>query len=317
MTPQTYRSPEAFAAWILELSQRAVEGLDDAPKLLAFPEVIGMPLLLTLGHEAELVHETRLTGAVQTLLAREWRAVLSAGLRYRAFGPQAFFLARALPAYRAYVAAFSQAAQHTGATIVAGSSFLPTITDEASLGLHICESRVQNVAYTFAPSGTVLGRSAKRYLTAGLEARIGLARARVGSERVQRTPVGSIGVAICLDGFYSTVLETLDGLGAEIVVQPSANFAPWTRPWPPDSTYSEGEAWLTHGLRAGVRGRQHIRYGVNPMLVGGFFELQAEGRSSIVVNPRFGHAETEGYSGVLALAKSSDRDEFVRAEVTL
>lgn len=317
MTPQPYRSPEAFAAWILELSQRAVEGLDDAPKLLAFPEVIGMPLFLTLGYEAELLQATRLTGAVQTLLVREWRAVLSAAMRYRAFGPQAFFLARALPVYRAYVEAFSQAAQHTGATIVAGSSFLPTITDEASRGLHICESRVRNVAYTFAPTGSILGRSAKRYLTAGLEARVGLARARVGSERVLETPAGRLGITICLDGFYSAILDTLDGLGAEIVVQPSANFAPWARHWPPDRTYSEGEAWLTHGLRAGVRGRQHIRYGVNPMLVGRLFDLQAEGRSSIVVNPRFGHAEAEGYSGVLALAKSSDEEAFVRATVTL
>lgn len=317
MKLEHYRSPEAFSAWILDLSERAVEGLDDAPKLLAFPEAIGMPLLLTLGHDALLSQKTRLAEAVIALLRREWRSVLSAALRYRAVGPQAFFLARALPAYRAYAYAFSQAAQRTGATVVAGSSFLPTVSDEASRGLHIAERRVQNVAYTFAPSGTILGRSAKRYLTGGLESRLGLAQASAESQRVIQTPAGRVGVALCLDGFYSTVLDTLDGLGAQIIVQPSANFAPWTRRWPPDNAVSEGEAWLAYGLRAGVRGRETIRYGLNPMLVGGIFELRAEGRSSIVANPRALQVETEGYGGVLALAKGFAEEAFVRAEVPL
>ena len=311
-----YRSPEAFTAWITELSERAVAGLDDAPKLLAFPETIGLPLLLTLGNYADVSRQTRLTGAALTVLRRQWRSVLRAAFSHRALGPQALFVARALPAYRAYVAAFSGAAQRTGATIVAGSSFFPHIESEASRGLHVADGRVQNVAYTFAPTGTVLGRSGKRYLTRGLESRLGLSRAPA-SAQVLHTPAGRVGVALCLDGFYSSVLEHLDGAGADIVVQPSANYAPWTRRWPPDETYSEGEAWLSLGLRAGVRGRQHIRYGVNPMLVGGLFELQAEGCSSIVANPRFTAAAAGGYGGVLALAHSYNQEEVVRAKVKL
>ena len=311
-----YRSPEAFTAWITELSERAVAGLDDAPKLLAFPETIGLPLLLTLGNYADVSRQTRVTGAALSLLRRQWRSVLRAALSHRALGPQALFVARALPAYRAYAQAFSGAAQRTGATIVAGSSFLPHIEQEASRGLHVADGRVQNVAYTFAPTGTVLGRSGKRYLTRGLESRLGLSRAPA-SAQVLRTPAGRVGVALCLDGFYSSVLEQLDGAGADVVVQPSANYAPWTRRWPPDETYSEGEAWLSLGLRAGVRGRQHIRYGVNPMLVGGLFELQAEGCSSIVANPRFTAAAAGSYGGVLALAHSYNQEEIVRAKVEL
>ena len=311
-----YRTPEAFAAWILELSERAVYGLDDAPKLLAFPEAIGLPLLLTLTDYAEVSSHTRLSDVTLTLLKREWRAVLRAAFRHRAFGPQAFFLARALPAYRAYVEAFSRAAKRTNTTIVAGTSFLPTVTDEASRGLHVAESRVENAAYTFAPTGSVLGRSAKRYLTGGLESRLGLSRASE-SPRVLETPAGRVGVAVCLDGFYGSVLEALDGAGAQIVVQPSANFAPWTRRWPPDDSYSEGEAWLSLGLRRGVRGRQHIRYGVNPMLVGGLLDLRAEGRSSVVANPRFRDAETEGYGGIVMMARSYDQEEIIRTTVTL
>lgn len=316
MTLGHYRSPEAFAAWILDLSGRAVYGLDDAPKLLAFPETIGLPLLLTLSHYAEVSSHTRLTDVALTLLKREWQAVLQAAFRHRAFGPQAFFLARAMPAYRAYAEAFARAARRTKSTIVAGTSFLPTVTDEASRGLHVAESRVENAAYTFAPTGGVLGRSAKRHLTGGLESRLGLSRA-LESPRVLETPAGRVGVAVCLDGFYGNVIDDLDGLGAEIVVQPSANFAPWTRPWPPDDTYSEGEAWLSLGLRRGVRNRQNVRYGVNPMLVGGLFDLRAEGRSSVVANPRFMEAEAEGYGGVVALAERYDHEEIVRAEVPL
>ncbi len=312
-----YRSPEAFAAWVLELSERAVAGLDDAPKLLAFPETVGLPLLLTLGRYADVSRRTQLTGAALSGLRQEWRRVLRAALKHRAVGPQAFFVARALPAYRAYVAAFSGAARRTGATLVAGSSFLPHIENEAARGLHVADGRVQNVAYTFGPTGTLLGRSGKRYLTGGLESRLGLSRAPAESLRVLHTPAGRVGVALCLDGFYSSVLETFDGLGADIVVQPSANYAPWTRRWPPDESYSEGEAWLSLGLRAGLRGRQTIRYGVNPMLVGGMFELRAEGRTSIVANSRYLEAETEGYSGVVALARSCDAEEVVRTTVEL
>ena len=76
----------------------------------------------------------------------------------------------------------------------------------------MANGRVQNVSYTFGPTGTVLGRSAKRYLTAGLESRLGLSRAASGLN-VLETPAGRVGVALCLDGFYSSVLETFDGFG--------------------------------------------------------------------------------------------------------
>ena len=311
-----YRTPEAFAAWILELSQRAVADLDDAPKLLAFPETVGLPLVLTLPHYAE-VSRRHLSGAVLTVLRREWRAVVGAAVTHWAFGPSALFVAQALATYRAYVDAFSAAAQQTGATIVAGSSFLPQVEHEPSRGLHVADGKVHNVSYTFSPTGSILGRSAKRYLTAGLESCLGLTRAAPESLKVLETPAGRVGVALCLDGFYSSVLETFDGLGTQVIVQPSANYAPWTRRWPPDHAYSEGEAWLGLGLRAGVRGRQYIRYGINPMLVGGVFGLQAEGRTSIVANSRYTDAETEGYGGVLALAETYDREEIIRATVTL
>lgn len=316
-----YRDAETFAARVLELAERAVAGLDGAPKLIAFPETIGLPLLLTLGPSGSdygrVAGSGRVTEAAQRLLQTYWRAVLGTAWRFRALGPEALFLARALPAYRAYTAAFAAAARRTGATVVAGSSFLPHIELEAVRGTHIADPRVYNVAYTFAPTGTLLDRTAKRYLTPGLESHLGLSRALPEAQHTFETPVGRVGVAVCLDGFYSSVVDRFDALGAQIVVQPSANFAPWTRPWPPDPSVTEGEAWLAWGLRAHLQGRLHLRYGINPMLVGGLFDLQARGRTSIVCNARLHDAETEGYRGVLKLAETDDQEEIVRVIVPL
>lgn len=321
MRLEDYRDAATFKAHIVALAERAVAGLDDAPKLIAFPETIGLPLLFTLGPHGNdyggVSRLSRVTEAGKYLLQKHWRLVLGAAWRFRAFGPEAFFLARALPAYRAYTDAFSEAARRTGATVVAGSLFLPPIETETARGTHIAEGRVHNVAYTFAPTGTPLDRTAKRYLTPGLESHLGLSRATPEAQHTFETPVGRVGVAVCLDGFYSSVVDRFDALGAQIVVQPSANYAPWTRPWPPDPSVTEGEAWLAWGLRAHLQGRLHLRYGVNPMLVGGLFDLEARGRTSIVCNTRYLAAETEGYRGVFKLAETDDQEEIIRAVVSV
>jgi hypothetical protein len=321
MRLENYRDAESFRAYVVALAERAVAGLDGAPKLIAFPETMGLPLLLTLrpwGSDYDCIASSRnVSEAGRRLLQKHWHAVLKTAWRFRAFGPQAFFLARALPAYRAYTAAFAEAARRTGATVVAGSSFLPPIATETARGTHVAEGRVYNVAYTFAPTGTLLDQTAKRYLTLGLESHLGLSRASPEAQRAFETPVGRVGVAVCLDGFYSSVVDRFDALGAQIIVQPSANFAPWTRPWPPDRSVTEGEAWLAWGLRAHLQGRLHLRYGLNPMLVGELFDLRARGRTSIVCNPRYHEAETEGYRGVLKLAETDDGEEIVRVAVPL
>ena len=310
-----YESAQSFEAKILELTRRAVAGLDDAPKLVAFPETIGFPLL-ALGEYEAVSRMSRMSDVMRYLLGRYWREVLRAAWRWRVVGLGALHLQRALPAYLAYKGAFSKAARTYGVTIVAGSHFLPHIEEEATRGVHIAGKRVHNVAYSFSPTGSVINRSSKRYLTPGAESRAGLSRSGepIGSFE---TPVGRVGVAICLDGFYSSVVEHLDGLGAQVVVQPSANHAPWDRRWPADPSLFEGEAWLRKGLRSQLQERLHLRYGVNPMMVGDVWDLSPRGRSSLLANTRFTAVETEGYEGVLALARTPDQEEVVRAEVMI
>jgi predicted amidohydrolase len=345
LAPEPYRGAAAFEAWVTGLARRAVEDAPaGVPRLVAFPEAIGLPLLFTpsegrVGGDADASAAARagaadraasdvdayagapdMGAAALRLLRQEWRAVLAAAWRHRVIGPSALYLARAVPAYRAYAAAFRAAALASDAVVVGGSAFLPEMDEEAARGVHVTRPWVHNVAATFAPSGALLGRSRKVYLTPGAESRAGLRRGRVEDLPLFDTPAGRIGVAVCLDGWYDGVVGALDGRGAQVVVQPSANDAAWERPWPPDPRLTEGEAWLQRGLRAGLRGRLNLRYGVNPMLVGDFAGFRPRGRSSIVANADatdVGATWAEGREGVLALAHTPDAEEIVTALVTL
>ncbi|MEX2502836.1 MAG: nitrilase-related carbon-nitrogen hydrolase, partial [Trueperaceae bacterium] len=175
--------------------------------------------------------------------------------------------------------------------------------------------RARNRALTFGPEGTLLGVSDKAFLDAGPESRIGLTPGRIEDLRPFGSPVGPVGVAICLDAFHDEVVGRLDGQGARILVQPSANLASWTRPWPPDPRLLEGEAWWRHGLPRALHARQHLRAGVNPMLVGSAFGLTPRGRSTIVVA---GAAGVDGLpDGIVAVAPSDDEAAIVRTVTTL
>jgi len=319
--PEDYATPAAFAARVRDLTLRAVDGAP-GPALVAFPELWALPLLATAGGVAARLPEglgaaglelARRRGArwAWTALRRRWRWSTAA---YADLGVEAFDV---------WTTAFGDAARASGATLVAGSGFFPTVAYEAARGLHVADPRPTNLALVFGSGGTVVARASKVFLTAGLESRIGLARGRLEDLPVVATPVGRVGLAVCLDGWYHHVLERLDGLGAQVVVQPSANDADWSRPWPPDPRLREGEAWLRLGLRAGLAGRSHLRYGVNPMLVGDLPPLSLRGRSTVLARrsdaadvPTAGDAPPWGPEhGVLAIAPEPDREALVRADV--
>lgn len=314
MQPADYHDAASFQAKILALTERAVDGLGEGPRLLAFPELIGFPLLML--DEPEALRAGSVKQAIWLLL-QEHRLELLGVMAGRQLGLLgALYALRAVPAYLAYREAFAEAARLAGATVVAGSILLPHVEEEAARGVHVVGRRVYNTAFSFGPHGGVLNRTRKCYLMPN-ETRSGLSRGVTELSGFE-TPLGRVGVAICLDGFYSSVIERFDGLGAAVVVQPSANVAEWTRRWPPNPALSEGEAWLSLGLRRQLQGRLHLRYGVNPMLVGDLLGLSLRGRSSLVVNTRFQpDVGLEGYQGLLAIAPSDCEEAFVRAEIAL
>jgi predicted amidohydrolase len=310
-----YRSGDSFAARVLDLSRAAVADAE-GPALVAFPELVGLPLLATAAGAGDALED----GLVRALLgwaARSPGRWAGAAWRHRV-GPLAGAYAALAPAaFALHRDAFAAAARATGATIVAGSALLPTVAFEAARGLHVVDPAPRNVALAFAPSGALIGRAAKAFLTSGLERRVGLRPGRVADLPVLPTPVGRVAIAVCLDGWYHHVLERFDGLGAQIVVQPSANDAPWRRPWPPDPGRTEEDAWLGLGLRAGLQGRASLQYGVNPMLVGDLAPLAPRGRSAIVARVAPGAPDgVPGWGpGLLALAPEDDQEAIVAVDV--
>jgi hypothetical protein len=314
---EDYRDEASFCGKIDQLTALAVAGLDDKPKLVAFPETIGFPLLLTLGHYQRVRRQRTAYGAAWQLLKADWRRVVKVALERRAFGLDALYLARAKEVYGVYQRAFSAAAKAYGVTVVAGTIFLPQLEEEASKGVHVVGKHVFNTAFSFSPQGRLLDRSYKAYLVPA-EAKAKLRGGSPASVHGFKTPVGKVGVAICLDGFYGSVIDRMDGLGLDIVVQPSANHVSWRRAWPANPAETEESAWFGYGLRAQLQDRLHLRYGVNPMMVGEVFGLKPRGRSSLIVNTRFCPGQTlEGYKGLLKIAKSDDQEEIVRATVVL
>jgi predicted amidohydrolase len=302
-----YESPETFRQWILHLTEEATKGLPVAPTLVAFPEMIGFPLLLTLA-DKQTLHDTTLTGALQRFLKGKWLDVIGQAIKHRHFSLSAAFLPSAVPAYLAYKNAFAEAAKTFKVTLVAGSSLLPHITEEASRATHITNPKVYNTSFVFAPTGQLLGRSQKIYLTPRMESRLGLTHGRLAELHIMQTPVGRVAVPICLDAFYTSVIDYLDGLGAEMVVMPSANPLPWHGRWATDTALSEGEAWLKYGLLEQLQNRLHIRYGVNPMLVGRVWDIAFEGCSSLI-------AVKNDTTQLIAQAENPTSSDYVRATV--
>ncbi len=315
-----YATPAAFTRRMLDLGSAAVAEAGPRPRLVAFPELIALPLLLTVAGDERALRAPTFAAALARLAPTHARHWLRSAWRARRLAPAAIYGRYAVDAYRIWFDTFAAVARATGAVVVAGSAFLPDVDEEPSRGWHVRDANVHNAVLTFAPNGRLLARSAKVHLTPGAEQRAGLQRGRLEDLHPVVTPLGRVAVAICLDGFHERVLATLDGRGAQVVVQPSANDAPWDRPWPGDPRRSEGEVWLAEGLRARLQGRTSLRYGVNPMLVGDAFGLRPRGRSSIVANvvdaPELADvAQGATLPGLLALAPDPESEAIVSVQV--
>ncbi len=305
-----YVSSLAFETWILEQVKLALESRDShEAALVAFPELIGLPLLFFLERQ---VNAGKVQDAALELARESWLDALKFGWQFQNFSASSFILPRATRLFEVFVKAFSNAARETNSFIAAGSSFLPGVELEAAKGLHLADGRVQNVSFLFAPSGKILTRSPKLNLTAGLEKLVGLSRGRLEDMAAAVTALGRIATLICYDGFFERIVEKADSLGTEIIVQPSANAALWNGAWSADASKIEGQEWLARGIMHGIQDRMNIRYALNPMLVGKLFDLVFEGRSSISTNQSLTKLEQP----ILSIAGSHNNFEIVSARVS-
>ncbi len=281
---EDYATAERFAARVEGLMRQAAARLDPSlPALVVFPEDVGI-LTGLIGEGDALAGAATLEEAVERLARRHLTPVLWQRTRYGVSWPRAIFLARHEVMARTYFETFSAAARRHRVYLVAGSIPLPDYDLPADGSLPRSYrprgTAVHNVSYVFGPDGRILGRQKKVHLLdlegpAGLD----LVPGRPEELTVIPTPLGRLGVAICLDAFKEDVLARLAEQGAEILVQPSANPAPWSPEQQAD--------WLNGSWRAvaGADGAGRFAYAVNPMMVGQVLNLGFYGQSAIFAHP--------------------------------
>ena len=313
LEPEAYTTSATFNEWILEQAQQAVRDRNaDETTLIAFPEMIGLPLLLFLERQTKA---STARDAMLELVREHGLETIWLGLRHGNWSLSSLVLTRTLHVFDAYTTAFARAARETNTFIVGGSVLLPTLEFEAARGLYISDGRVRNVSFMFAPSGRVLSRTPKLNLTGGLESSLGLSRGRLEEVQAVQTPLGTITTLICYDAFFETLLERADACGTRILVQPSANAAPWDGPWSADQTLREGTEWLRRGPVSRLQGRANLRYVVNPMLVGSLLDVHFEGRSSISLNRNLVSDVHSDEHGIIAIAANPTDSEVVTARI--
>ena len=245
--PGFYRTEEAFRERVFSLLE-SLEG-SPSPRLAAFPELFGLPLLLHLEgdfHPKDLLKDPLLP----------WR--------------------RARRAYGVFREVMAEAARAFGTYLLGGTLLSPPYEEELARGRFARTPLFQNLALFFNPEGRLLAQVPKMELTPPER---WLRRGTFGPHLVA-TQAGRVGILICLDGFFEGYLARLDALGAEVLLQPSANPAPWDRPWPWDGSRREGEVWRASAQERLV-GREHLRLLLNPMLNGQILGLTFEGQSGI------------------------------------
>ncbi len=314
-----YASPESFAARHRALAARvdALRARDDRgrhryPALAVWPEMLGAPLGL-MGHLHRVRHRATSQAAMTRVALAELPAMLSAALRHRPRSLEECLFAATAPRVHATLwTTFSGIARDFGLWVVAGSALLPRnrLGDEGP-GFIPDGARTYNTSHTFAPDGRCVAVTRKVNLVPTQEDTLRLSPGHPDELRVVETPFGRLGTLICYDGFrephtshepdFVPTACLMDALGADVVAQPSANAWPWDAPWvfnAPGEHQLRREQWFNEGLFAQLRGLRHVRYAVNPQLVGGFFDNTFEAPSLIL--------EREGPGDVRVLAQSSD-----------
>jgi len=310
-----YASAHAFHTKMAALAQRAVSAVDRRlPTLVAFPEAIGLFLTFVPFHYDDIKDCRTLRQALLKVLSRRLPAFLGAMWQHKVPSlRRAVFLDAALAAEKIYVETFASLAREHGVYLLAGSIYTPPIEEEAVKGRYVLTNSVYNTSYLFSPQGVILCRIPKVNLVEPMETAGGFGRGPKSELCPVETALGRVGVLICYDAFHHTLVEHYDALGADILVQPSYANEPWDGPWSGGRGLTEGQGWLRFGLPAMIQGRENIRYGVNPMMVGRIFDLVGQGRSSISINTGKPAASLE--DALLAIAATPDEEEIVAATV--
>lgn len=286
LNPDDYRTEQRFAAKILGIVERIRQEAGEGRLLVVFPEHIGTFCLLANAPERLWAKQTFAQASTAALLNNA-AGVLRQMLAHKVSPVRALFLARSQELERIYLSPFVEAARRFEAWIVAGSAALRWGQTD----------RVFNTAPVITPMGHVIYRQHKVNLVE-MEQRAGLdlEPAPLNYVSVVRSPFGALGVAVCLDAFRQDVRDRLRGLGANILIQPSANSRPWDD-W-------QQEDWR-RGCFDAVVVKKEFELAINPMLVGRLWDVEFEGQSSII--------DQNGY--VLQAESHTDEEILLRKDL--
>jgi predicted amidohydrolase len=325
-----YASPEAFtarhralAARVDALRARDAQGRPLHPALAVWPEMLGAPLGL-LGHLSRVRTCRTSQAAMARVALAELPAVLGAALRHRPRSlEECLFTTVAARVHHALWNTFSGIARDHGLWVVAGSALLPrNRLGDVGPDFRPQGARTYNTSHTFAPDGTCVAVTRKVNLVPTQEDVLRLSPGRPEELRVVETPFGRLGTLICYDGFrephtshepgFVPTAGVVDALGAHVVAQPSANAWAWDAPWvfnAPGEHQLRREQWFTEGLFSQLRSLRHVRYAVNPQLVGSLFENTFEAPSLILERTASGEVH------VLAQAGDPRAEDVLRVAV--
>lgn len=230
----------------------------DPNTLVGLPEHIGT--FLYFAYLARGSGAGYLSTLMRSFVAR-FPKILPTMLRYKVHPLKALLIDLGPEVLEEYGRIFSGISSRHGCYVVAGSIVEP-----------VSDREVLNVSYLYDPSGEALLKQAKVHLVDFEKRNLRLSGGRLEDIDVVDARIGRIGIAVCYDAFFDDVMGRLDELGAEMVVQPSANPEVWDerleREWPT-------------GCPGHIAGASGLKYCVNPMLVGDVLGLHFEGRSSI------------------------------------
>lgn len=263
-------SAQAFARHAYTVVRQAVA---EGANLVLFPEYTSLPLLGLLPGAQYLSHTLKGRGAEDT------KAHGAGG-----YGTMALaFRLMARAARRVYWTTFTTLAARFQVTTMAGSLI--------EMGR---DGRLHNVGYLFGPDGTLLARQEKTHLVPG-EVAMGYA---VGAEiNVVDTPAGRLAFPICMDHTYFETARIAALLGADLVIDPSAN----------------NEYYNPYAQARGVWNRvQEVQtYGILCSGVGEVAGTVFQGRSGVYAPLEM----TPAGDGILATAKTYDQEEILIADL--
>lgn len=281
------------------------------PLLVVFPEDIGTPILL-FGSYDQIKDTGNFAQAAQALIMANLPGVLKYKFKYGVSFIRSLILSKAAYMEDEYIKIFSSSSKKYNAYIAAGSITLPDFKVKGSRK-KVSNRNVYNISFFFGPDGSIIGKQKKVHLV-DFEGKSGfdLCGGELEDLKVFETPFGKVGIAICLDAFKEDVCDTLSLMGADILLQPSANNGQWSK-W-------QQEDWL-NGSYLAVNGRRKFKYAINPMMNGSILDLAFEGQSSIISSEdglyRKNYLQLESADGFISIAKDYNQEEILLSTVKM